>query len=141
MSSNYVSAEIRKRILALSNKLCEYCKSPKDFSTDLYAFDHIIPVALGGKTVFINMAYSCGGCNSYKNQKIAGFDEVENIEVSLFHPRIQNWDEHFTWSDDFTKVIGITAIGRATINTLKLNRQEVMNFRRVLVLADEHPPK
>lgn len=141
MDSRYISVKIRRKILEVSKKLCEYCKSPKDFSTDLYSFDHIIPLVLGGKTVFINLAYSCSGCNSFKNQKVVGFDAIDNIEVSLFHPRIQNWSEHFTWNDDFTVVIGITTIGRATINTLKLNRPEVINLRRILVLADEHPPK
>jgi hypothetical protein len=107
----------------------------------LYAFDHIIPFSLGGKTVFLNLAYSCGSCNSYKNQKVIGLDEVDNIEVSLFHPRIQKWTEHFTWNDDFTKMIGLTSIGRATIKSLKLNRKEVMNFRRILVVVKEHPPE
>ena len=53
MDSRYIPVEIRRKILKSSKKLCEYCKSPKDFSTDLYSFDHIIPLSLGGKTVFL----------------------------------------------------------------------------------------
>ena len=141
MDSRYIPVEIRRKVLKSSKKLCEYCKSPKDFSTDLYSFDHIIPLSLGGKTVFLNLAYSCGSCNSYKSNKVVGFDETDKVEVSLFHPRIQKWSEHFTWNDDFTKMIGLTSIGRATIKALKLNRQEVINFRRILVVVKEHPPE
>ena len=140
MNSRYISVEIRREILKIAQKRCEYCKSPKDFSTDLYAYDHVIPVALGGETNFLNLAYSCGSCNSYKNQKIVGFDDVSKVKVALFHPRIQKWSEHFEWSDDFKQIKGITPIGRATINELKLNRKEVINFRSVLILAKEHPP-
>jgi len=50
------------------------------------------------------------------------------------------WSEHFVWSEDFTEIIGKTAKGRATIKTLKLNRQRVINLRRVLIFAGEHPP-
>jgi hypothetical protein len=140
MNSRYISVEIRREILKIAQKRCEYCKSPKDFSTDLYAYDHIIPVALGGKTIFLNLAYSCGSCNSYKNQKTADVDEVSKVEVALFHPRLQKWSDHFEWSDDFKYVKGITPTGRATVKGLRLNRQEVVNFRGVLILAQEHPP-
>jgi thioredoxin reductase len=49
-------------------------------------------------------------------------------------------NEHFVWNEDFTEIIGKTAKGRVTIKVLKLNRQSVMNLRKILVLAGEHPP-
>lgn len=39
------------------------------------------------------------------------------------------------------KIIGITPKGRATIETLKLNRENVINHRMVLFLYGVHPPK
>ena len=50
------------------------------------------------------------------------------------------WSEHFTWNDDFTLVIGISAIGRVTIEEMQLNREGVINLRRVLFAMGEHPP-
>ena len=50
-----------------------------------------------------------------------GIDPVDGNEVRLFHPRKDNWQNHFAWSDDSSQIIGLTAIGRATINTLKMN--------------------
>jgi hypothetical protein len=58
----------------------------------------------------------------------------------LFHPRVDRWVEHFAWSDDTTLLIGTTPTGRATVEELKLNREAVVNLRRVLAGAQLHPP-
>ena len=59
--------------------------------------------------------------------------------VSLYNPRQQIWGEHFTWSNDAQRVLGISPTGRATVEALKLNRDRVMNLRRVLSAMGEHP--
>ncbi len=69
-------------------------------------------------------------------------DEVRCVThrlVDLFHPRTQRWQEHFTWDERFELIIGLTATGRATVEALKLNRTEVVNLRRLLYAAGEHP--
>ena len=38
-------------------------------------------------------------------------------------------------------MVGVTATGRATIEALRLNRSGVVNLRRILYLAGEHPPQ
>jgi hypothetical protein len=58
----------------------------------------------------------------------------------LFNPRQQKWGEHFNWSENFTRIIGLTPTGRATVVSLQLNREELLNFRRILFAAGEHPP-
>ena len=37
-------------------------------------------------------------------------------------------------------MIGLTPIGRATITELELNRQGVVNQRKLLLLIRKHPP-
>lgn len=86
------------------------------------------------------MALACGGCNGHKYTKITGIDPVSNQEVPLFNPRKDIWEMHFQWSADNLKMIGITAIGRATINTLHLNRENVVNLRILTSMTNEHPP-
>jgi hypothetical protein len=54
---------------------------------------------------------------------------------------VDSWADHFEWSEDFTLLAGKTPVGRATISRLQLNRFGVVNYRRVLVLAGEHPPR
>jgi hypothetical protein len=50
------------------------------------------------------------------------------------------WEEHFTWNEDVTQAIGITPVGRATIALLKINRDGVVNMRRVSAIMGYHPP-
>lgn len=52
--------------------------------------------------------------------------------VPLFHPRADAWKMHFKWSEDFTKLEGLSSVGRATIEKLRLNRPNLTNLRAVL---------
>jgi hypothetical protein len=61
--------------------------------------------------------------------------------VPLFHPRLQQWSEHFTWSEDGKRIIGLTPTGRATVETLRMNREELVNLRELLIAVGKHPPE
>lgn len=67
-------------------------------------------------------------------------DPVSGDTVPLYHPRKQRWNNHFAWNDDFTLIIGLTPTGRSTVEALQLNREGVVNLRRVLYAIGEHPP-
>lgn len=140
MSSEYVPARLRQLVFDRACGCCEYCRSPAKYAVDPLVIDHIQPVSRSGQTIAENLALSCQTCNNCKYTKTEAIDPVTNEIVPLFHPRAMNWDEHFTWNEDATKMLGITAIGRVTIDLLQANRQSVMNIRRVLVIMDEHPP-
>ena len=101
--------------------------------------EHIIPRSKGGNTRLANLALSCPACNGHKYNKIEGTDPLNGQRVRLFNPRTQGWSEHFVWSNDFTLIIGLTPIGRATVETLRMNQQKMVNLRRLLVLAGLHP--
>jgi hypothetical protein len=60
--------------------------------------------------------------------------------VPLYHPRRHRWEDHFGWSEDFTRIIGLTPTGRATVEALLLNRSGVVNLRRLLYQHGAHPP-
>lgn len=139
--SKYVPAKLRNLVAKRANFICEYCRSPEDFSAESFAVEHIFPRTLGGKTVGENLALSCLGCNSHKATKTKAIDSVSEITVALFNPRAQNWSEHFTWDVNFTEIIGLTPTGRATIEALKLNRRGVKNLRWALFAVGKHPPK
>lgn len=118
---------------------CEYCLSQESFSTQAFSLDHIVPLEKGGETTPDNMALSCQGCNNHKYTKTEGRDPVTQQSVPLYHPRRHQWDEHFVWNDDCTLIIGLTPTGRATVGTLHLNRPGLINLRRLLYAAREHP--
>ena len=119
---------------------CEYCLSQQQFSTQTYSLEHIFPRALGGLSQEDNLALSCKGCNNHKHDKLEALDPLTQELCPLFHPRAQSWDDHFAWSEDYTRVIGKTPTGRATVSALKLNRDGVVNLRHVLFRVGEHPP-
>ena len=102
--------------------------------------DHIIPQAAGGKTDLDNLCLACIGCNSYKLDFQLGIDSITGMEAPLFHPRHQQWTTHFHWSDDSLCLIGLTATGRATINRLRINRDQMIESRREWVGVGKHPP-
>ena len=95
---------------------------------------------MGGPTELENLALACHGCNQHKGKQTSAQDPLTGILASLFHPREHRWDEHFAWSEDFTMMVGLTEIGRATISALQLNRPGLVNLRRALYAIAEHPP-
>lgn len=128
-------------MVARAKGLCEYCRSRFDHSTEHFAIEHIDPVSRGGGSELDNLAFSCSGCNEHKHAKIAAPDPEGSQTVPLYHPRRQKWEDHFRWSEDYTRIIGLTPTGRATVETLKMNRPGLVNMRRVLYAAGLHPPQ
>jgi 5-methylcytosine-specific restriction endonuclease McrA len=140
MSSEYIPVALKQLVFNRASGLCEYCRSQARFAIDPLVIDHIQPVSRGGKTIAENLALSCQTCNNYKYTKTEALDPVTNQSVPLFHPREMIWEKHFTWNEDVTQAIGITPVGRATISLLQINRDGVVNMRRVLAIMGYHPP-
>jgi hypothetical protein len=111
------------------------------FSSDPFVIDHIFPKSLGGQTTMENIALSCNGCNGVKFTKTEAVDPFRSQIVPLFHPRKDKWEDHFGWDETWSQMIGITAIGRATIEALQLNRSTLVNLRHVLFEVGKHPPE
>lgn len=111
-----------------------------DHTAQSFACEHVVPVSMGGATELNNLALACGGCNGHKYTKVSAIDPLSQRESPLFHPRQQLWEEHFVWSADALKIVGITPTGRATVSALKLNRAGVINLRKLLKVAGLHPP-
>jgi hypothetical protein len=120
---------------------CKYCLTPAGYSPDPFAVEHIVPRVRGGSHRPLNLAFSCQGCNSYKRADADAVDPVTHERVPFYHPRRDNWREHFAWNEDCTRLLGLTPVGRATIVKLQLNRVGVVNLRRVLRGIGEHPPE
>jgi hypothetical protein len=138
--SEYIPKALRAAVIERAKGCCEYCRSQARFATQSFAVDHIHPVSLGGQTQLENLALACPGCNAYKSNRSEATDPVTRQQVVLFNPRDQGWDEHFGWSKDFLLIIGLTPSGRASVETLRLNRPPLINLRRALYGLGEHPP-
>jgi hypothetical protein len=127
-------------VIARARGRCEYCLSPVSHAVSSFAIEHIIPVEKGGPTTAENLALSCQGCNSQKYTKTEAIDPLTKQLIPLFHPRLQQWPEHFAWNQDCSLMIGLTQTGRATVAALHLNRPGVVNLRQLLYAAGKHPP-
>ena len=136
-----VSKEIKEQVAKRAGFCCEYCRSQLKFSSDPFSIEHIIPKSKGGSDEIDNLAYSCLGCNFKKYTRTEGIDPATGDLVPLFNPRNSKWEDSFLWDKGSINVIGRTKSGRATIDHLGLNRENLVNLRRILMQLKLHPPK
>lgn len=140
MPSRAVPARLRRLVAKRAVGCGEYCRSQERFSPDTFSAEHVVPRSKGGTTEAENLALSCQGCNAHKYTNTTAIDPITESEVPLFHRRRDDWHEHFAWSVDFTEIVGLTRVGRATVDKLRLNRDGVRNLRHVLFALRKHPP-
>jgi len=104
--------------------------------------EHITPLAQGGGGDESNLWLACPICNRYKGDKTTGMDPESGEIVSLFNPRTQVWNDHFRWSEDGLRIIGLTPVGRATVDALHLSDDpDALEVRSYWILAGWHPPE
>jgi hypothetical protein len=130
---------LRRDVEQRANGRCESCQSPAKYSTHTFSLEHIVPRRQGGHTAPEILALARQACNNHKYNNTKASDPATHQIVDLFHPRQQRWQAHFTSDERFERIIGLTATGRATVEALQLNRPEVLNLRRLLCAAGEHP--
>lgn len=139
MSDPRISAELRRQVGERAHGCCEYCQSQARFATQAFCVEHIIPRSQVGPDTLDNLALACQGCNNHKYTKVSAPDPITGDEVALYHPRRQHWQEHFAWNEDYIQIVGLTPTGRATVEALQLNRDGLVNLRRMLYMFGEHP--
>lgn len=132
--------ELRQQVIERANGRCEYCQAPLVIVVEM-EIDHIIPQSAGGQTNLDNLCLACVGCNGYKLAFQTAEDPDTREVVPLFNPRTQHWKDHFTWVDNGTLVVGLTPVGRATAARLRMNRERMIEARRLWVQAGWHPPQ
>ena len=141
MSKTYVSRALRRLVAAQAKQRCGYCLSAQRITGTPMEIEHIVPESAGGLTIEANLWLACKLCNDHKGDRIDASDPLTDALVPLFNPRTQQWKEHFAWTAEGNRIIGLTPTGRATVVALKLNRAVLVEARRVWVAAGLHPPK
>jgi hypothetical protein len=139
--SPYIPIELRKLVREDASERCGYCQSAEKWLGIAHEVEHVVPTAEGGETVRDNVWIACRRCNSFKASRAAGVDPITNQTVRLFHPRNDRWLDHFRWSIDGTRIVGVTAIGRATVETLQMNHLLIVCTRQLWVRLGIHPPQ
>ena len=135
-----ISNENRMKVREQYNFRCGYCGVREIDVGSALEIDHFQPTSQRGSDELDNLVYACPACNRYKAVQQTAVDPLTNQTVSLFHPQQQRWLDHFVWNEDATQIVGTTAIGRATVEALKMNRSQLLRVRRMWVKMGEHPP-
>ena len=131
MSKTYIPVQLRRLVYERANSCCEYCLIPEITSFSSHQIDHIIAEKHGGMTTADNLALSCSLCNKNKGSDIASIDPVTNEIVALFNPRHQLWKQHFKLEKG--TILPLTHQARATVQLLKMNQQDRIQEREILI--------
>jgi HNH endonuclease len=139
-----VNDATKKLVRQRAKFLCEYCHSSEEAGAALFSIDHIVPQSLSGSDDPDNLALAEERCNGYRYNFTTGIDPDTGQMLPLFNPRQQQWYDHFIWSADALKIIGITSTGRATCNRLDLNDERhnegsIVKARRLWIKGGWHP--
>ncbi|HEY4235059.1 MAG TPA: HNH endonuclease signature motif containing protein [Lacipirellulaceae bacterium] len=127
------SDSMRRDVARRAANRCEYCLIHQDDSASRHQVDHIVAEKHGGDTALTNLALSCLPCNRRKSSDIGSNDPATGQFTRLFNPRGQSWIDHFRL--DGPRIVGITAVGRTTVEFLKLNAPERLLERADLIHA------
>jgi hypothetical protein len=122
-----VKPALVQQIWSRAQNRCEYCPIPHPHYRLPFQIDHIISRQHGGKTIVENLALACLHCNRHKGPNIAGWDSDSHQLVRLFHPRTDLWVKHFRF--DSAYLLGKTPIGRATVQVLAMNAEDLLLLR------------
>ncbi len=141
MTKRYVPGWLREWVAAQSRHRCGYCRTAEVVTGAPLVIDHLLPEALGGPTEEDNLWLACNQCNLHKGDRVTARDPLTEAWVPLFNPRRQAWAEHFRWTPAGDEVVGLPAVGRATVRALRLNRPLLVRARRGWVTAGWHPPR
>jgi hypothetical protein len=126
-----IDSALRSLVCRRAAEVCEYCRLPQASSRIVrFHVEHITARQHGGQSDPDNLALACSCCNYHKGPNIAGLDPDDGQLVPLFHPRQHRWSEHFAWEG--TLIVGLTPIGRATVEVLSLNHWARVEIRENL---------
>ncbi len=139
MSRPHVPEALRQRVADQAGHRCGYCLTHEQIGGYSMFLDHLVPVSSGGPTEEWNLWLACGECN-HKSDRTHVPDPETGTIVPLFNPRRQRWADHFAWSGYPDRINALTAVGRATLHALHLNRPNLVAARRYWIIAGVHPP-
>lgn len=133
-----VAPALAARIFSRAGGRCEYCKMSQSLQGASFHVEHIVPRSKGGASTEDNLALACPGCNLLKSDRTEAMDPDTGMQSRLFHPRSEGWEAHFAWSS--TTLLGLTPVGRATIEAFQLNHPRRLRIREAEAGFSLFPP-
>ena len=137
MSITYVSADLRRLVMARAEGLCEYCLVAEEDTFYGCEVDHVISEKHGGPTELENLAMACAVCNWAKGSDIGSIDWESGEFVRFFNPRTDRWADHFVLVEN--RIEKVTSIGAVTARILGFNSGERLLERQMLQDMKRYP--
>jgi len=109
----------------------------RNIATRRTHIEHILSKQHGGLDDVGNLALACHRCNLRKGPNLTGIDPATGELVPLFHPRRDEWDEHFLFRG--VRIEGRTPAGRATVRLLAMNEARRLELRSELQASGLRP--
>jgi hypothetical protein len=126
-----VNRALVRAVRERAEERCEYCRLPQSAAPIPFQIDHIIAAKHGGLPEPENLALACPHCNLHKGPNIGGRDPGTGQFSPLFHPRTDQWTDHFLFEGP--KIIGRTLMGTLTIDILAMNADGILALRAELL--------
>jgi len=137
MSVTYITADLRRLIVARAEGICEYFLIAKEDTFYGCEADHIISEKHGVITSEDNLAYACVFCNKWKGNDVGSIHWETSIFVRFFNPRTDAWADHFQLVD--SRIEALTPIGFVTARLLSFNSGERVFERKILQDMGRYP--
>lgn len=136
--SRHIPEALRREVRERAGDRCEYCRIAQAGQEATFHVDHVRPRRHSGETTRENLALACVSCSLRKGARMEAVDPATGETVSLFHPRRHRWREHFRLGDECA-IVGLTAIGRATLTMLQMNREIARLIRSQEIARERYP--
>ncbi|MCB9453996.1 MAG: HNH endonuclease [Anaerolineaceae bacterium] len=128
----YIPESLRDQVEKRAQSRCEYCHLHENHAYFVHEIDHIYAEKHGGETREDNLCLACSDCNRRKGSNLCSLDPQTGKVVTLFHPRLDKWDEHFHL-EDTGMITPLSSTGRVTERVLGFNRLELVIDRARLI--------
>lgn len=134
--SNHVSREVRDLVAERAGEICEYCLIAQEDAYFRHQIEHVISIKHGGSSDPNNLAFACIFCNRNKGSDIATMSVTGEL-VRFFNPRTDIWSEHFVLKG--ANFVPLSDVGEATIRILRMNDDERISERLVMIKTGRYP--
>lgn len=127
-----MDARTREFVRQRARGRCEYCGLPQA-AAPFFTFhiEHIRARQHQGNDDLSNLALACPDCNAKKGPNLVTVSSDTGRVIELFNPRLHLWEEHFALIG--SEIIGVSEMGRATIQLLDMNEDERVVIRAQLL--------
>lgn len=127
-----MNEQLRSLVRHRAGNRCEYCRLTEEVASFAkFQIEHIRAKQHHGGDEPENLAWSCPRCNAYKGPNLSSIDPQSQEVTMLFNPRSDDWNEHFVQVG--IEIIGLTPIGRCTVELLHMNDEDRLRIREAML--------